>query len=174
MSLFDHFNDNELAILRQRAQSIAASKVDDEGEQIINGLRCRVGQGWYVIPLDQLSAIYRQVNVIPVPDAPPTLCGVANVRGRIVPVMHLAEMLAIHEPKPENGELIVVIYEQNTLALLVTTVDDVVSFTQSDLEMVPNEIQANGVSAALIDGTLLLDLEPLLASPNLIIDTQFR
>ena len=53
-------------------------------------LRCQIGRGQYLLPLNKVLEIIRYVTPTPVPQTPPWVSGVMNLRGRVIPVMDLA------------------------------------------------------------------------------------
>jgi chemotaxis signal transduction protein len=173
--MFQNFSPNELAVLRERAMQIAADKQDGRAENTRNVLLCQIGAEWYALPLQDLSAIYREVTITPLPGAPPLLSGVANIRGRILPVVNIAQLLTQQSTQTSKShELVVVSHHDNQLALQVQQVGDVMVYTDHDLEAIPDEIHSDGLVASLHGGTILLDLAVLLNSPDMIIDTQIK
>lgn len=173
--MFQNFSQNELAVLRERAMQIAADKQDGREENTRNALLCQIGTEWYAIPLEDLSAIYREVTITPLPGAPPLLSGVANIRGRILPVVNIAQVLTQQSVQTSKShELVVIAHNESQLALQVQQVGDVLAYTDHDLEAIPDEIHSEGLVASLNGGTILLDLAVLLNSPDIIIDTQIK
>ena len=172
--MFNHFTEVERELLQARARQIAVNKQDGETDDALQALRCKVGQGWYAIPLDRLSAIYHQVTVTPIPDAPPRLNGVTNVRGRILPVLDLGVLLGMEATTTPQAELIVIQHAEGLVALQVREVDDVMIYRAAELEVVPEEMQTVATVSAFADGTLLLDTAPLLDDPQVVIDTQVK
>jgi len=53
----------------------------------------------YAIPLRDVVEVVPAVNILALPDAPPIVEGVVNVRGEIVPVLSLRARLG-HPPRP--------------------------------------------------------------------------
>lgn len=62
-------------------------------------LVCEVGTQRFGLPAEELREIVRAVAIAPLPQAPPGVEGVINVRGEIVPVIDLRRMLGI-APRP--------------------------------------------------------------------------
>lgn len=167
---FDHFSAKERDILAQRARQIADSKTADNEQTLSSLLRLRVGNEWYGLPLQELTAIYRNTRVLPVPGTPLFFKGVANIRGRILPVLGLQHLLDSEGDQQSNNDLVVVTYDDNPVALQVDQVDNVITYRNTDRQPVPDEIRTGHVSHALADGTAILDVRSLLSDPDLIID----
>lgn len=168
--MFEHFSEKELAILEKRARRIAAAKADDDSLVTFSVLRCRVGTEWYAVPLEEMSAIYRGAAIVPVPGAPGYLKGITNVRGRILSVIGLADVLDVPTGKTSSGEIIVVEYDDQMVALLVDQVDNVAAYAEADIEAAPYENETGQTLYVLPDGTLILHIEPLLNDADLVID----
>lgn len=63
----------------------------------------------YVIPLRDVAEVVPAVNVLALPDAPPIVEGVVNVRGQIVPVLSLRARLG-HPPRaPVSSEYFILV-----------------------------------------------------------------
>lgn len=169
--MFEHFSEKDRAILAERARQIANDKLSGQEQNIDSLLRCRVGREWYGLPLPDMTAIYRNTRVIPVPGTPAFFKGIANIRGRILPVLELRELLSSKgDNASHNNDLVVVTYEDQQVALRVDQVDNVVAYHDKDLQPVPEEIRTKHVHNCLVDGTLILDIGSLLSDPDLIID----
>jgi purine-binding chemotaxis protein CheW len=86
----------------------------------------RVEKDRYALPL---SAI-REVVVPPehlsrVPRAPPAVRGVINLRGRVVTVVGLKQLLGLGEPSTPNLKIVLLDRGRRDLGLLVTDVDGI-------------------------------------------------
>ncbi len=63
----------------------------------------------YAIPLRDVAEVVPAVNVLALPDAPPIVEGVVNVRGQIVPVLSLRARLG-HAPRvPLSSEYFILV-----------------------------------------------------------------
>lgn len=169
------FSSNELQILQERARRIAKQASDTEADEQFSALRIRVRTEHYAVYLDELMAIYRDVDIVPVPCTPAHLKGIANVRGRIMPVIDLGTALSIPTTTTkQQGQLIVAERAEDLVALFVEQVEDVTSYRKSSIQPVPADIH-NGrtiyTSGILPDGTLILDIHTLLNDNSLVINS---
>lgn len=171
MTLLDAFSEAEIDLLRQRAARAAALVREQDGGDLHNALSLLVWGEHYAVPIDQLMAVYGRIRVRRVPCSPPTVCGVANVRGRILPVMELALLLnAASQPDDDAEGVIVAGNESMTVAFRVQRIGDVLTYTDADLEPVAatsDLASRTHVRAILPDGTALLDMDAILADPAL-------
>jgi purine-binding chemotaxis protein CheW len=66
-------------------------------------LAIRVGAEPYAIRLSEISGLYADRKITPVPGSAASLLGIAGFRGAIVPVYRLRALLGVAEPASDNG-----------------------------------------------------------------------
>jgi purine-binding chemotaxis protein CheW len=125
----------------------------------------------FALPIQDIAEILQMVLVTPVPEVPPWVAGVVNLRGRVIPIVDLRTRLGIATRPPELNTPILVA-EQGTrkLGLIADAVRDVVSLADAALEPPPELGTGDGhedaVAALAQDGERLivvLDLERVTA-----------
>lgn len=167
MTIYEQFSEQELEVLRQRAARVA--RLSDNRNQINahNALAITIDDAHYAINIDELKAVYENVKIIAIPGTPKHISGVANIRGRILPVLELAHLLNAPIPSESNS---VIVAEQGdiTLGFRVQTVGDVIAYQANDLESITENILY--LKALLPDGTGLLDIDAILNDPALEVD----
>jgi purine-binding chemotaxis protein CheW len=98
----------------------------------------------YGIGILQVREIIRPTAITPVPQMPPHIQGVINLRGKIVPVLDLRARFGLAAPAANDRSCIVVVQVKTTgsagalTGLLVDAVEDVISLTDKDIEATPN------------------------------------
>lgn len=98
-------------------------------------LRMAIGEDRYAVELLRVQEVVRLVPVTAVRGAVPSLLGVMNLRGRIVPVHDLGRWLGCGRVAPDERARIVVLEHQDELVgLLVTAVTDVVTLDILQIE----------------------------------------
>ena len=141
-------------------------------EEKLEALCLRVSDRFFALDIFCIREILRAQAVTQVPNAPPELAGVANLRGDLIPVVDLHRILLRRErgELQEEARLVVVRSEENTVGLLVDQVLDVASVPTEELRPVPGSTpRTSAVVAAfrkeVIPGTaeviLLLRVPPL-------------
>jgi purine-binding chemotaxis protein CheW len=55
----------------------------------------------YAVPAGEVIEVVRMVAVVPVPEAPPWVCGVLNYRGRVIPVVDARVRLGLARRDPD-------------------------------------------------------------------------
>ena len=115
----------------------------------------------FALPIEDIAEILHMVLVTPVPEVPPWVAGVVNLRGRVIPVVDLRTRLGI-EPRPPQLNTPLLIAEQGTrkLGLIADAVRDVISLEDDALErpteMATGEGHADAMSAVAQVGDRLI------------------
>lgn len=87
-------------------------------------LKVRVGSEHYALAVQDVLEVAELGEVTPVPGAPPSVLGVRNLRGMVLPVVDLGQLLAATEAG-EAGGLVVGEREGRRVGLGVTELGDV-------------------------------------------------
>ena len=89
----------------------------------------------FALPIEDIAEIVPIVLITPVPEVPPWVEGVINLRGRVIPIVDLRKRLGM-EPRRHELNTPILIAEQGTrkLGLIADTVRDVVSLGDDELE----------------------------------------
>ncbi len=116
-------------------------------------------------PMEAVREIIRVPRLVPVPLAPPSLLGLANLRGTVLPVVDLRPLVGLPPREPDDGARILVVDHHGLPAgLLVDRVSHVETVDAARIE------PADGIEASLPgsslegvihgDDTLVLMLDP--------------
>lgn len=84
----------------------------------------RLNDREHALPLEHVVEVFRMVAVTPLPEAPPWMLGVMNVRGRVIPLIDLRVRLGMPPREPDLSTPIVVVETGGATAGLVA--DEVV------------------------------------------------
>jgi purine-binding chemotaxis protein CheW len=131
----------------------------------------RLGGGTFCIDTKSVQEVLRVGPITPVHDAPPSVLGVMNLRGRIATVIDLGIKLELGPvtPGPENRIFIVDAHGEQ-VGLLVDLVADAIEVDPGAVEPPPGNV--NGVQKQQIRGVVLhahgtiamLDTDQILAA----------
>jgi len=169
MSFYEHFSEEEVAILRARAERIANTQDEIQQGDTISVLVIQSGGETYGLPMESLTAVYMSHRIIPVPCVPQYVAGIANIRGEIMPVFDLATLLKVPSEQTKQA-LIVASSNGSSVAFCVEAVGESRTVQLSELQPVPpflNETYLSGISA---DGMAMLNMEAIINDPALIVD----
>jgi len=146
-------------------------------------LTFRLAGQTYGLPAKAARQIIDMVAITRLPQAPPSIQGIIDVRGEIVPVMDLRLRFGLDfQPYGLYTPIILVDFHGQTLGLVVDSVETILEIPQSDLDasdaIIPPELgevlgaiapngHLSGVSRAADHIILILDVETFLAHEEL-------
>ncbi len=88
----------------------------------------------YALHLPSVERAIHMIEITPLPTAPEIVIGVVNIHGAVVPVLNIRKRFRLPERVPDLGDqLIIARTARRTVALVVDTVSDVVSFPAGEL-----------------------------------------
>lgn len=98
-----------------------------------------LGAQTYALDVSLVREIVRPPHMEPMPHAPPTLVGMANLRGIVVPVFDIARLLG-WQPEARDGlaRVIVIEHDDDLLGLLVDAVQEILRFDGAKVEPPPS------------------------------------
>ena len=115
-----------------------------------------IGEGLYGIDILNIQEINRHVGVTVVPQAPPYVEGVLNLRGRIVTVIDLGKKLGLLPTAPgRERRNIIIDSEDEYIGLMVDRICDVTRADREKMEPAPANI--GGVQGRYFDGVVKTD-----------------
>jgi purine-binding chemotaxis protein CheW len=129
----------------------------------------------YAVPIQQVQEIIRYEEPRFLPGAAPALRGLINLRGRIIPVCDIKQLLGLGGGLDAEAARIVVIERpQGVVGIVVDAVDEVVTLPADSREPVPAGTAGEGLVAGiarldeelvvLVDPAGLFQLEPAAAA----------
>jgi purine-binding chemotaxis protein CheW len=129
----------------------------------------RIGSEMYGVRIAAVREIVRVPEITSVPNAPDTIEGVINLRGKIIPVMDLRKRFGQTDIQPDKKNRILVVEIENKLVgLIVNAASEVLKIPPSEIEA-PGSVFSEGESGYVtgvgkLKGRLiiLLDITKLL------------
>lgn len=130
----------------------------------------RVGEPLYAIDILRIKEIIRPINVTPVPNSPPFIEGVINLRGTVIPVIDLRKRFAVATIiDGRSTRMVICLVFRRLFALVVDEVVEVRSYAREELQSAPKFFQGQetdiflGVARRADDLLMILDLERFLS-----------
>lgn len=143
---------------------------DEAGQdEVLQIITFKVGKEEFSISILEVQEIIRITEVTSVPNSPPFVEGVINLRGKVIPVIDSRKRFGLPETeKTEASRIIVVESDGKIVGLIVDSVTEVLQLSRSTVEPPPDI--AGGVDSDYIDGVgkyddrlvILLNLSKLL------------
>lgn len=127
-----------------------------------------VGSEEFAVDILRVQEINRMMELTRIPQSPPDVEGVINLRGRIIPVVDLRKRFGL-EPSTQDEQCRIVVIEvhEKTIGFLVDCVHEVLRIDRSIVEPAPSIVSS--IDSEYIAGVgkledrllILLDLERL-------------
>jgi purine-binding chemotaxis protein CheW len=137
-----------------------------------------LGAEQYGVEILRVQEIRGYAAITPIPNTPPHIRGVINLRGTVVPVVDLRTRFSL-EPTEHNKftVIIVVTVGEKVIGMLVDAVSDVVEIAASEMRAVPD--LGSRVDTRFISGmatiaermTVLLDIDRLLSDESVALES---
>jgi purine-binding chemotaxis protein CheW len=133
----------------------------------------RIGNETFGVRIGSVREIVRVPEITAVPNAPETIEGVINLRGKIIPVMDLRKRFGqVDVGSDKKNRILVVELENKLLGLIVNAASEVLKIPPSEIES-PGTVFAEGESSYVtgvgkLKGRLIiiLDIARLLHHPE--------
>lgn len=134
----------------------------------------RIGKELFGVYIQIVQEIVRVPEITPVPEMPPFVDGVINLRGKIVSVVDLGNKLRLESSGlSRTSRVLIVEIENKTVGLLVDAVTEIIRIPPESIEPTPDI--ATSVGAEYIVGVgklpdkliILLDLKNILRPEEL-------
>ena len=115
-----------------------------------SGIGFRLGEQGYVAPMGEVGEVLHEPRFTQVPGVKPWVKGVANLRGRLLPIMDLAGFFGHEVSTPRKQRRVLVVEHDEVFAgLLVDEVFGLQHFARDSLQ--PTD-HSNGPISAFIEG----------------------
>ena len=88
------------------------------------------------VPAEELIEVNRNLRCTQVPGSPKMIRGILNLRGLLIPAVDMGAYLEIADSKCESFSIILKVQE-NTIALMVDSIGDIVTFNAEELVLPP-------------------------------------
>lgn len=125
-----------------------------------------LGKEEYGIEVDKVRTIERMIPITRVPKTPSFIKGVINLRGVVVPVLHLSGRFGLPEaPVTEHTRIIVVAVNEMEVGFIVDSANDVVDINEADIDTPPEIV--GGIQAKYLRGIAKINNDRLLIMLNL-------
>nr|HDM59165.1 chemotaxis protein CheW [Bacillota bacterium] len=116
--------------IKRRAK---AGETEEHFEQLVTFF---LGEGCFAFPLRVVLEIIRKPQTVRVPLAPPSLVGLANLRGAVLPIFDLRRILHLPQRDYDDATRVLVIQNQCQLGMVVDQVSRVLAVRNEEIEEV--------------------------------------
>ncbi len=123
-----------------------------------------LGEKHYAVNSDQVEEISKMMDSTMVPIAPKHIRGLINLRGNVVALVNLSELLRLKEKECYNN-IVIMNKEDEKIGILVTEVKEVLKIQDEDIEKVSGDGKNGVVGIIQLGGNLVnyIDLERIIS-----------
>ncbi len=140
------------------------------------------GEEEYAISILRVKEILQYETITRVPGTPPSICGVINMRGNVVPVVDLAVKLGLAESQVSKRTCIVIVEvdlegEPTVMGLMADSVSQVIDLKPGDIQPPPSfgtRVHIDylvGMASLGPKFILILDIDKVLSTEELLAAT---
>lgn len=98
-----------------------------------------LGEEEFGVDISQVKEIIRMQEITKIPNSPPFIKGVINLRGSITPVMDLRSRLGVQaKDETDNLRIVIVEIEKSSLGVIVDSVDEVMRLSGKNIDPAPS------------------------------------
>jgi purine-binding chemotaxis protein CheW len=179
MNYQQHFSEQELQVLIERAARVRHPVENNRASSATPLVYIWLEQEVYAMPMAHLVTVHQDVSVVPVPCVPPFVAGVANIRGRVMPVLDLGRLLQVSgaaQPS-ENHILVVAGVETQEVVFRVNRIGDGSVAANIALKPLPDSFDIpypQFIAGLLPDGTPQLNVPAILHSSIIVVNDSFE
>jgi len=154
--------NNVWAALQAQAREPEQPRHRRANERTSRWLRLRCGAQAYALELLKVQEVVLPVPLLGLRGTGPSMLGIMNLRGQVVPVIDLGLHLDL-TPVVEDSQTRIVVLEENgeVLGLRVSAVEDVTNLTESQIEP-PDTVRICRISNTLFRGVARLGQRPMI------------
>lgn len=110
----------------------------------------RLGDEEYGVAIENVEGIIRREAPTPVPYSPPSMEGVINLRGRIVPVVDLASRFELEPREPtDKSRIVIANLEEQFVGLAVDAATEVLTLPAGAVEPPPDVVGSTAMKDAI-------------------------
>lgn len=148
----------------QDQSSLDAGQTADAVEQMVV---FTVDQEEYAAPINDIREVLDAAEITPVPDSPPFVLGMMNLRGKVIPVIDLEKRLNLQRQTDDKSRHILVVdFDKSLIGIRVDVVKEVLKVATRSIQAVPSLITSK-ISPEFLRGVVVTgDNPPSSAHPD--------
>lgn len=131
-------------------------KIKTDFEELLQLVSFKLGREEFGVDILRVREINKMMHITSVPNSPPYVEGVINLRGKIIPVIDLRSKLGM--PKKEHDKhtrVVVVDIKEKTIGFIVDAVNEVLRIPANITETTPDLV--SGINSEFINAVAKLE-----------------
>jgi purine-binding chemotaxis protein CheW len=137
---------------------MAETKINTERSAPLHTLQIvvfKLGHEEYGLHIDQIKEVVITPNITKMPQTPPYVKGVANIRGNVIAIFDLEERFELKVNAQQTGKYTLVVESEDVkLGLLVNEVPNTITVNAADLDEAVGIINEAGTDTNYIKGII--------------------
>lgn len=110
----------------------------------------------YAIPVQQVRSIEKLLPITRVPNVPPHIKGVINLRGVITPIVDLRARFGLEEKlETDASRIIITVIDEHEVGFIVDAANDVIDISEGQIEPAPEVV--GSVENKYVQGVVKID-----------------
>ena len=93
----------------------------------------------YAVNVSQIKEIQEYAQITAVPNSHPSMRGILNVRGQIIPIIDLRKILSLPDVLPDKTHILISDVDKNMIGFLVDKVEQVIKISEQDIDFTKPE-----------------------------------
>ena len=168
-------DDRERRILRDRAKMLAVvPEAAREDGEVVPVLCFSLGAESYAVETRHVREVLPLPRVAPLPCVPSFIRGIVNIRGRIVCLLDLKQILGLPQTAVSPSPSVIILHSPDReFGLLADEISGLAEIPLSGIQAsLPTltDVRAHYLKGVTADGLVLLDAGKLLSDKKLVID----
>jgi purine-binding chemotaxis protein CheW len=136
-----------------------APRTQEETTQTRQLVSFHIGEEEFGVDILMVQEIIRLPVITPIPNAPESILGMINLRGKIIPIVDLRRRLRIRDNRPwetdRRTRILIVEMGTHVTGFIVDSVSEVMRVTVSEIEPTPHLV-VSSIDAVYIQGVIKL------------------
>ena len=172
-----HLGDEDCTkVLAERARLLAREPDCSEEGESIDVVEFMLGDESYAFESSYVSEVYPLRDLTPLPCTPPFVLGIVNVRGQILSVIDLTQLLDLRNREPGEGAKIIILNAQGSrLGVLADRLIGVRSIRTDQIQT--SLVTLTGLRAELLkgvhsEGLAIMDAAAIISDPRLVVNEE--
>ncbi len=128
-----------MATLTSSTSAIGSGATDE----LLQLVSFTIGAEEFGVDITKVQEINRMVEITKVPQAPPHVEGVINLRGKVIPIIDLRKLMGVElQETGKNTRIVVVDIEEFVMGMIVDSVSEVLRIPVSTIEPPPDIVSS--------------------------------
>jgi len=129
---------------------VGESAKNDEQIQLVSFM---LAEEEYGVEVLKVREIIRMPTITKMPNTPPYIEGIINLRGKVIPIISMRKRFGLTENEKNDETRIIIMDVAGTLnGFIVDAVSEVIRIHSSDIQPPPSMVTSGGIGQELITG----------------------